>query len=113
MVQIALKGVQNDVMPNWELTVSLLQSLRKLRSHRLSPRPAMAPHNSSVAAIAGPQALTVSQMQEAEQKYNTEKWYLYALLLCRQSLFEALMTKARHLDSIEWLVKYVDLTSPH
>ena len=63
-----LKGPQNDVEPNWELTVSLLQSLRRLRSQWSSPRPAVAPLDNSVAAVAGPQALTPNQMQEAEQK---------------------------------------------
>lgn len=84
---------EDGVKPNWELTVSLLQSLRRLRSHRFSPRPAIAPSDNSVAAIAGPQALTANQTQEADQK---------------QTLFEALITKARHLDSVECVKMWMD-----
>lgn len=62
-------GSQNDITPNWELTVSLLQSLRRLRSHWSSPRPAVALVDNSVnAVVAGPQALTANEMQEAEHK---------------------------------------------
>lgn len=68
LVFVLLKDTHNDVKPNWELTVSLLQSLRRVRSHQPSPRPAIAPLDNSVAAIAGPQALTINQAQEAEQK---------------------------------------------
>lgn len=65
---ILVKDVPSDVTPNWELTVALLQSLRRLRSQWSSPRPAVAPHGSSVAATAGPQALTGNQVLEVEQK---------------------------------------------
>jgi len=63
-----LKTSHDDVEPDWELTVSLLQSLRKLRSEWSPPRPAVAPVDNPIATLAGPRAMSTSQMQETEQK---------------------------------------------
>jgi len=77
------KTAHDDVKPNWELTVSLLQSLRKLRSQWSPPRPAIAPIDSPIATFAGPRAMNTSQMQETEQKYipcfHVSFPYVYAL----------------------------------
>ena len=114
------KAAHNDVEPNWELTVSLLQSLRKLRSQWSPPRPAIAPVDSPIATFAGPRAMNTSQMQETEQKYilciHVSFTYVYAnsyllSLICicetwfyRSSLFDTLLGTARHLDTVHWLV---------